>query len=98
MNIRKKKLIESAVSKIVRTVLNEEYGSTLQAKGYTKIKRGNLYGIRNANGDVIIEPKYTDISDDISYNGIVIAKDANHNKVKIDIYSYDDFDDEYDED
>lgn len=62
---------------------------SLEEKGFEVFEDDGLYGIRDMSGDVIIEPKYTFISDMMSgHNGIIMAKDENGSKVKIDIYSH----------
>ena len=54
----------------------------------TKNKRSGLYGIETEDGEVILPQKYDYIDDVISRNGILMAKDEDGDKVKIDIYSY----------
>ena len=54
----------------------------------TKNKRSGLYGIETEDGEVILPQKYDYIDDVINRNGILMAKDEDGDKVKIDIYSY----------
>lgn len=67
----------------------EEVEISLDEKGFDVFEEEGLYGIRDMSGDIIIEPKYTFIDDVMSIpDGIVMAKDQNGDKVKIDIYSH----------
>ncbi len=72
---------------IITKRLNEIF-DTLENQGYVIFRKGNLLGVKNQRGDLILPPKYSYIDNEISANGIVMAKLANGEKVKIDIDSY----------
>jgi hypothetical protein len=45
-----------------------------------------LYGLKNKNGDVILDAEYSYIDNVISPNGIIMVKDKDGNKVKVELY------------
>ena len=54
----------------------------------TKNKRSGLYGIETEDGEVILPQKYEYLDDTINNRGILVGRDEDGDKVKIDIYSY----------
>jgi hypothetical protein len=62
--------------------------TTLQKMGLKIFKKGSLLGIKDNSGNVILNPEYNDISDDVAYNGNIVVYDKNNNKKLLDIYSY----------
>jgi hypothetical protein len=76
--------------------LNEIF-DTLESQGYVIFRKGNLLGVKNQRGELILPAKYSHIDNEISANGIVVAKLANGEKVKIDLYSYDEGNNDVDE-
>lgn len=66
--------------------------------GLVKFEENGLFGLKNEDGEIIIQAQYEDIADDfVKHNGMLIAYLPNGEKTRIDLYSYlDDVEDESD--